>query len=144
MGRPLIQHAEGSLVTMTLQVPAELKNKLQANAIASNRSLSQETQRRLERSFSASALQEDAVALAAAEIFAQYHARLEEKIEQQRRALKAAEEAAVDQHRAREAELAERMRIERAAAEEAMQQLRDQQARRLRQIEKLVEKSKTK
>jgi hypothetical protein len=35
---------------MSLQVPAELKNRLQAKAIAANRSLSQEAKRRLERS----------------------------------------------------------------------------------------------
>jgi hypothetical protein len=62
-GRPLKEHAAGTQVTITLQVPAELKLKLQAQAIRSNRTLSQEAQRRLERSFSAQALQEDALAI---------------------------------------------------------------------------------
>ena len=64
-GRPLKQHPEGTQVTITLQVPAELKTKLQAQAIRSNRSLSQEAERRLERSFSEQALQQDAMSLAA-------------------------------------------------------------------------------
>jgi hypothetical protein len=63
MGRPLKEHAAGTLVTITMQVPAELKTLLQDKAIAAGRSLSAECQRRLERSFDADALQKDAAEL---------------------------------------------------------------------------------
>jgi hypothetical protein len=79
-GRPLKEHPAGTQVTITLQVPAELKLKLQAKAVSSNRTLSQESQRRLERSFSAQALQEDAVSLAAEAAHAQFSKRLTDEL----------------------------------------------------------------
>jgi hypothetical protein len=75
-GRPLKEHAAGTQVTITLQVPAELKSRLQAKALSSNRSLSQEAERRLERSFSVLSLQEDAVTLAVEEANARFSEQL--------------------------------------------------------------------
>jgi predicted transcriptional regulator len=79
-GRPLKHHAAGTLVTMGLQVPAELKNRLQDKAMAFNRSLSQEIQRRLERSFSIQALQEDAIAMAVEEANARFSEQLAKEV----------------------------------------------------------------
>ena len=44
IGRPLKDHPPGTMVTIGLQVPAELKAALQARAIAANRSLSKEAE----------------------------------------------------------------------------------------------------
>jgi hypothetical protein len=48
------------MVTISLQVPAELKSRLQAQALQSGRTLSQEAQWRLERSLDPDALWQDA------------------------------------------------------------------------------------
>jgi hypothetical protein len=79
-GRPLKEHPSGTLVTITLQVPAELKTRLQTKALSSNRTLSQEAHRRLERSFSIEALQEDAIALAVEGAVAEYSKRMADQI----------------------------------------------------------------
>jgi hypothetical protein len=67
------------MVTISLQVPAELKSRLQAFAVECGRTLSQEAQWRLERSFS---VQADAVALAVSEALDQANALFEERIRQ--------------------------------------------------------------
>jgi hypothetical protein len=79
----LKEHPAGTQVIITLQVPAELKLKLQSQAIDSKRTLSQEALRRLERSFSVQALQEDALALAVKGATAQFAKELMEKYERE-------------------------------------------------------------
>jgi hypothetical protein len=86
-GRPLKEHQPGTLVNITLQVPAELKNRLQEHALKSNRTLSAEAQRRLERSFSFKGLQEDAIVLAVERAFAAYQERLAKQMEDMRATL---------------------------------------------------------
>jgi hypothetical protein len=80
-GRPLKEHPAGTLVTITLQVPAELKLRLQNQAIKSNRTLSQEAQRRLERSFDSQALHEDSVQAVVAKAIAEYQAEFEQMLQ---------------------------------------------------------------
>jgi uncharacterized protein YllA (UPF0747 family) len=79
-GRPLKEHPAGTQVTITLQVPAELKTRLQEHALKSNRTLSQEAQRRLERSFSIQAHHEDAIALAVEEANARFSEQMAKKL----------------------------------------------------------------
>lgn len=68
----------GSIVSV--QTPDELRAKLQDRATAANRSLSAEILRRLERSFSVEALQEDAVALAVESALGEYTKRMTEQM----------------------------------------------------------------
>jgi hypothetical protein len=75
-GRPLKDHPPGTQVTITLQVPAELKSKLQSQALNFNRTLSQEAQHRLERSFDFKAQLEDAIRLAVEDALARTSERL--------------------------------------------------------------------
>ena len=82
MGRPLKEPPAGTQVTLSLLVPAELKLKLQDKAVSSNRSLSQEAERRLQRSFSIKALQEDAIALAVEETSAQFSKQLTKELDE--------------------------------------------------------------
>ena len=56
-GRPLKAHEPGTSPVMSIKMPAELKNRLQAEATSSGRSFSQEVQGRLERSLDASGKQ---------------------------------------------------------------------------------------
>ena len=61
-GRPLKDHPPGTMVTISLQIPAELKAQLQQEAMAADRTLSQEAERRLQRSLDPDSLWEDAFA----------------------------------------------------------------------------------
>jgi hypothetical protein len=67
MARPLKAHEAGTQVTIGLRVPAELKTRLEEAAGEQDRSLSQESERRLRRSFIAEELFADALMLLRAE-----------------------------------------------------------------------------
>lgn len=61
MGRPTKPARPGTQVTIGLRVPAELKTRLETAAASEHRTLSQESERRLERSFKPDALFLDAL-----------------------------------------------------------------------------------
>lgn len=101
-GRPLKQHPEGTQVTITLQVPAELKLRLQEKALNCNRSLSQEAERRLARSFSVRALQEDVMAL----LLEETHSRIEADLAARRAEIETKQRKILADLTARQAQLA--------------------------------------
>lgn len=68
----------GSIVSV--QMPDELRAKLQNKATSANRSLSAEILRRLERSFSVQALQEDAIEVVLEDTFAQLNDQVEKHV----------------------------------------------------------------
>jgi hypothetical protein len=51
IGRPIKPAAEGERIMLGLRVTADIKRKLEAEALSSGRSLSQETEIRLQQSF---------------------------------------------------------------------------------------------
>jgi hypothetical protein len=125
----------GEQVTITLLVPGELKARLQAKALANNRTLSHEAQRRLERSFSVQELQEDAIALAVEEALAKISERMASELEKVRGEKERAERRAAA---AFEAEMAEF----RAEAQKLREMLAKDIERARRDGERMIEAEK--